>query len=93
MHLWQHQILKKNYLLQPYIVTSKPKRISVAWGCVHIVFLLFYVKYNIKHKAVHWRCGNYFPQGPTWDLQNNIKALVDNWYEDRHEDSLGKIIR
>ena len=48
---------------------------------------------NIKHKADHWRCGNYFPQGPTWDLQNNIKALVDNWYEDRHEDSLGKIIR
>jgi len=20
---------------------------------------------NIKHKADHWRCGNYFPQGPT----------------------------
>jgi len=24
---------------------------------------------KIKHKADHWRCGNYFPQGPTWDLQ------------------------
>jgi len=35
--------------LQTYIVTSKPKRISVAVGCVHIVFLLVYViKININ---------------------------------------------
>ena len=29
-----------NYLLQTYIVTSKPKRISVADGVVHIANLL-----------------------------------------------------
>ncbi len=29
-----------NYLFITYIVTSKPKRISVAAGVVHIIFLL-----------------------------------------------------
>ena len=31
---------EQNYLFITYIVTSKPKRISVAAGFVHIVFLL-----------------------------------------------------
>ena len=30
-----------NYLLQTYIVTSKPKRISVALGVVHIIMSPF----------------------------------------------------
>ena len=32
--------LRTNYLFITYIVTSKPKRISVAAGLVHIVILL-----------------------------------------------------
>ena len=42
-----------NYLLQTYIVTSKPKRISVADGFVHIVNLLsfrFLCNYNVSNK-------------------------------------------
>ena len=35
-----------NYLLQMYIVTSKPKRISVADGVVHIAGLLSY-RFNV----------------------------------------------
>ena len=35
-----------NYLLQMYIVTSKPKRISVAAGVVHIAGLLSY-RFNV----------------------------------------------
>jgi len=35
-------MLRTNYLFITYIVTSKPKRISVAAGVVHIVFLLVY---------------------------------------------------
>ena len=34
--------IRKNYLFITYIVTSKPKRISVAAGLVHIMFLLNY---------------------------------------------------
>jgi len=33
-------LINNNYLLHTYIVTSKPKRISVADGVVHIVDLL-----------------------------------------------------
>jgi hypothetical protein len=33
-------MLKTDYLFITYIVTSKPKRISVAAGFVHIVILL-----------------------------------------------------
>ena len=33
-------VVRTNYLFITYIVTSKPKRISVAAGFVHIVFLL-----------------------------------------------------
>jgi hypothetical protein len=32
--------ISMNYLLHTYIVTSKPKRISVALGVVHIMILL-----------------------------------------------------
>ena len=38
-----YEALSLNYLLQTYIVTSKPKRISVAAGVVHIIFLLSFV--------------------------------------------------
>lgn len=41
-----------NYLLQTYIVTSKPKRISVAVGFVHITDLLsfrFKYDYNVNN--------------------------------------------
>ena len=34
------QSVKTDYLFITYIVTSKPKRISVAAGFVHIIFLL-----------------------------------------------------
>ena len=34
----------KNYLLQTYIVTSKPKRISVAAGLVHIMLSFMMIK-------------------------------------------------
>ena len=34
--------IPKDYLFITYIVTSKPKRISVAAGLVHIMFLLIY---------------------------------------------------
>jgi len=38
---WAFKIrLRLNYLLQTYIVTSKPKRISVATGVVHMMILL-----------------------------------------------------
>jgi primosomal replication protein N len=39
---WAFNMLRTNYLFITYIVTSKPKRISVAAGVVHIVFLLVY---------------------------------------------------
>ena len=35
-------MLPSNYLLQTYIVTSKPKRISVADGFVHIIVSFLY---------------------------------------------------
>jgi len=35
--------LIRNYLLHTYIVTSKPKRTSVALGVVHIMCLLLIV--------------------------------------------------
>ena len=36
------------YLLQTYIVTSNPKRISVAWGLVHIIVSFIFVR---RYKA------------------------------------------
>jgi hypothetical protein len=36
-----HNSLKTNYLFITYIVTSKPKRISVAAGVVHMIQFLF----------------------------------------------------
>ena len=45
---WAFQIsLKTNYLFITYIVTSKPKRISVAAGVVHMInFLLSLASHN-----------------------------------------------
>ncbi len=41
----------QTYLFITYIVTSKPKRISVAAGFVHMLILLkLIIKYNSQHK-------------------------------------------
>ena len=45
-----------NYLFITYMVTSKPKRISVAAGLVHIIFLL---KEKLKIKTWLNIMGNY----------------------------------
>lgn len=39
-YLGFYHTLNKYYLFMTYIVTSKPKRISVATGVVHIIILL-----------------------------------------------------
>lgn len=41
-----------NYLLQTYIVTSKPKRISVADGFVHIIVSFLYRFCYMYHYTV-----------------------------------------
>ena len=37
---WAFQLEWTNYLFITYIVTSKPKRISVAAGVVHMILIL-----------------------------------------------------
>ena len=45
-----------NYLFITYIVTSKPKRISVADGVVHIVYSPKINKFNLLIKSVEMSC-------------------------------------
>jgi hypothetical protein len=45
---WVLISLKTNYLFITYMVTSKPKRISVAAGVVHIIILLWFKRININ---------------------------------------------
>ena len=47
---------KNNYLFITYIVTSKPKRISVAAGVVHMISFL--INYSLQHYNVNALCAN-----------------------------------
>jgi hypothetical protein len=44
-----------HYLFITYIVTSKPKRISVAAGLVHIMFLLVYKVHEMYTMSITLR--------------------------------------